>query len=60
MISRAPQNGLGVAVLANWDEGGMIIDVIKFYLYEKVLGLPHVDWSSRCVAEASTLNLRED
>ena len=51
LISRAPQDGLGVAVFTNWDGGGLVMDLIMYYLYEKALGLPHVDWSSRCVVK---------
>ncbi|KAF8312197.1 beta-lactamase/transpeptidase-like protein [Clavulina sp. PMI_390] len=47
VISRAPQDGLGISVFTNWDEGAYVMDIIKYYLYEKALGLPHVDWSSR-------------
>lgn len=47
LISRAPQDGVGVAVLTNWDEGNTVMEIIKYRLYEQALGLPHVDWSSR-------------
>lgn len=46
-ISRAPQDGLGVVVLTNWDQGEWVMKIIKYRLYEEALGLPHVDWSSR-------------
>ena len=56
LISRAPEDGLGVAVFTNWDEGDLVMDLIKYYLYEKALGLPHVDWSSRCVIKIYRIN----
>ena len=31
-------------------------DLIKYYLYEKALGLPHVDWSSRCVVKIYSIH----
>ena len=46
---------MGVAVFTNWDEGAEIMDIIKFYLYEKALGLPHVDWSSRYVPKTHSM-----
>lgn len=49
VISRAPQDGVGVAVLTNWDEGATVMELVKYHLYEKALGLPHVDWSQRWV-----------
>lgn len=49
VITRAPQDGVGIAVMTNWDEGGTVMEIIKYYLYEQILGLPHVDWSTRFV-----------
>ncbi|KAF8312196.1 beta-lactamase/transpeptidase-like protein [Clavulina sp. PMI_390] len=47
VISRAPQDGVGVSVFTNWDNSEYVVEMIKYYLYEKALGLPHVDWNSR-------------
>ncbi|KAF8318973.1 hypothetical protein DL93DRAFT_2075226 [Clavulina sp. PMI_390] len=47
MISRAPDDGLGIAVLTNWDDGAFVSEIVKWHLYEKAWGIPHIDWSSR-------------
>lgn len=47
VISRAPQDGSGVT---NWDDASLLTDMIKYHVYGKALGLPHVDWGSRYVA----------
>ncbi|KAF8316077.1 beta-lactamase/transpeptidase-like protein [Clavulina sp. PMI_390] len=47
LFSRAPREGLGIAVLTNWDEGAHVMEAIKYRLYERALGLNSVDWSAR-------------
>lgn len=47
VILRLPTDGLGFAVLTNWDQGADITHTIKYKLVEKALNLKAVDWNSR-------------
>lgn len=35
--------------MANWEVGNSFKTIVKWYLIEKALGLPHVDWDTRHV-----------
>lgn len=49
-ITRLPFDNVGVAVLTNDDKYGMIImEIIKFHLLDKALGLDTIDWNGRSV-----------
>lgn len=49
-ISRFPSNDLGIAVFSNDNEyGGMLHEIIKWYLVDTALGLPPIDWNTRSV-----------
>lgn len=47
IITRFPQDGLGIAVFTNSDDGGAPMEIIKYHIAEKVLNLPEIDWNSR-------------
>ncbi|KIJ33417.1 hypothetical protein M422DRAFT_183343 [Sphaerobolus stellatus SS14] len=49
VISRAPFDGIGIAILTNaYPPGGSpLMELVKWRLYEKALGLKHVDWDSK-------------
>ncbi|TFK70847.1 beta-lactamase/transpeptidase-like protein [Pluteus cervinus] len=47
-IARLPSDGLGIAVFTNDDTyGGFFMDIIKFYLIDRALGLEPIDWNGR-------------
>ncbi|KIJ43177.1 hypothetical protein M422DRAFT_170289 [Sphaerobolus stellatus SS14] len=49
VISRAPFDGIGIAILTNADlpGGSPLMELVKWRLYEKALGLKHIDWDSK-------------
>jgi hypothetical protein len=48
VICRIPYDNLGIAVLTNdMDNGGNIMEVIKFRLLDEALGMTPIDWNSR-------------
>ncbi|KAF8884171.1 beta-lactamase/transpeptidase-like protein [Infundibulicybe gibba] len=47
LISRLPDDGLGVAVLTNDDVyGGLFMQVIKAQIFDRALGLTKIDWDA--------------
>ncbi|KAF8509526.1 beta-lactamase/transpeptidase-like protein [Hysterangium stoloniferum] len=57
LITRAPNDGVGVAILTNTLRDDPFVDLVKYRLLEKALGLDQIDWSSRYSAEE---NLQRD
>ncbi|KIJ33420.1 hypothetical protein M422DRAFT_35523 [Sphaerobolus stellatus SS14] len=55
VISRAPFDGIGIAILTNaYPPGGSpLMELVKWRLYEKALGLKHVDWDSKYSTRSS-------
>ncbi|KAF5382272.1 hypothetical protein D9757_008953 [Collybiopsis confluens] len=58
VISRFPKDNLGIAVLTNdGDMGAYIMEIIKYHLVDRVLGLEAIDWNKRFKEEVvSTFN----
>ncbi|PBK88353.1 beta-lactamase/transpeptidase-like protein [Armillaria gallica] len=53
-ISRFPSNDLGIAVFSNDNEyGGMLHEIIKWYLVDTALGLPPIDWNTKMKSEVT-------
>ncbi|KAF8884172.1 beta-lactamase/transpeptidase-like protein [Infundibulicybe gibba] len=51
LISRLPDDGLGVAVLTNDDDyGSLFMQVIKARIFDRALGLTKIDWDARVKA----------
>lgn len=55
VIARLPDDGVGIAVLTNWEQGSEVMETIKYQLLDKALKLKAVDWNSRCVSECLLL-----
>lgn len=49
IVSRYPNEGLGVSILTNWDDGALILSQVLYKIVEKALNLTAVDWDTRCV-----------
>lgn len=49
LISRAPYDGIGIAILTNTfpPSAPVLMDLVKWRLYEKALNLDHIDWESK-------------
>ncbi|KAF8514430.1 beta-lactamase/transpeptidase-like protein [Hysterangium stoloniferum] len=47
ILTRAPNQKIGIAVLTNWDDGAYFQEIVKFKLLEKALRLKSVDWNER-------------
>lgn len=55
VISRFPNDGLGIAVFTNWDGGGFVMETIKYKVAEKALKLNvSPNWDARFVLSFHT------
>ncbi|KAK0186837.1 beta-lactamase/transpeptidase-like protein [Armillaria mellea] len=53
-ISRFPSDKLGIAVFSNDDNyGGILHEIIKWYLVDTALGLPPINWNTRMKSEVT-------
>jgi len=52
-VTRAPFDNVGIAILTNADNNGPFLQLVKFYLLEKALGLSHIDWEKKWVSSSS-------
>lgn len=50
VISRSPDDGVGVSVLTNFELGGYNMRIIHNQLYDKLFVLEKIDWESRYVS----------
>lgn len=47
-VARLPNSNLGVVLLTNdHDYGRAITQIVKYHIFDKVLGLDPIDWSGR-------------
>jgi len=61
-VTRSSHDGLGIAVLTNWDGGAYFMEVVKWRILEKALTLREVDWNERyhkIVDEAARANAQK-
>lgn len=46
-VSRFPNNNLGVVVLSNDENGGHILESVKWRIVDHIFGLEPIDWAQR-------------
>ncbi|KAF8580651.1 beta-lactamase/transpeptidase-like protein [Ramaria rubella] len=56
VVSRAPQDGVGIAVTINSQTDGPLLSLIKWKLLEKTLGLKTIDWEGRHINATKSKN----
>ncbi|KAF8586654.1 beta-lactamase/transpeptidase-like protein [Ramaria rubella] len=59
VVSRAPNDGVGVAVVTNSMSDGALLNLIKLRLFEKSLGLKTVHWEERYTNAMSAKNVSQ-
>ena len=46
-VARFPDENLGIITLSNDENGGSLLEAVKFCIAEEILGLNQLDWNGR-------------
>ena len=46
-VTRFPNDNVGIITLSNDENGGSLLEAVKFRIADKILGLNQLDWNDR-------------